>query len=205
MTEIEMMRTTLKKYFSTYELPMKAEKIGELLNRVAWERRSMGWKLLGKKGGSNVPMPNGELISADYLVLGVVGWDVFYNVGGIDSYVTGPSGSGEDMSLRLANGSRTLVNPIPPLNEPIPQPGSDNSELVEKLSKRILELETEIEGLRRNASIMYDNFVHKESHEIAEAYKVKNHGPGPSESDLYHTAWRRLVESWTHEDILKDI
>lgn len=52
--------------------------------------------------------------------------------------------------------------------------------------------------------VSYDEFVNKESWEIFQAYFNK-HGHGPAVSDLYHSAWRRLVERWKHEDILKNI
>lgn len=47
-------------------------------------------------------------------------------------------------------------------------------------------------------------FVNVESREVAAAYQ-RVHGVEPAPSDLYHNAWRRLVEGWTHRAILSDI
>jgi hypothetical protein len=50
----------------------------------------------------------------------------------------------------------------------------------------------------------YDVFVQQESNEVAAVYR-NEHGHPPGASDLYHNAWRRLEERWTHRDILHDI
>jgi hypothetical protein len=50
----------------------------------------------------------------------------------------------------------------------------------------------------------YDQFVTRESWEVRDAYRDA-HGHDPAISDQYHTAWRRLVEGWTHEAILRDV
>jgi hypothetical protein len=50
----------------------------------------------------------------------------------------------------------------------------------------------------------YAQFVTVESWEVAAAYQQRT-GHGPAISDQYHTAYRRLVERWTHRDILHDI
>jgi len=50
----------------------------------------------------------------------------------------------------------------------------------------------------------YDLFVYQEAEEVKQTYKAAN-GRWPAASDLAHNSWRRLVESYTHEDILKDI
>src|SRR3954462_35577 len=70
----------LKQYRAEYPTPMDtAAHVGELLNRVAWEYRDLGMKLLGKTGGATCPMPNGTLISCDFPVHApsVTGFDVF--------------------------------------------------------------------------------------------------------------------------------
>ena len=51
-------------------------------------------------------------------------------------------------------------------------------------------------------SVGYNAFVHREAAEVAAAYE-EAHGIPPAPSDLYHTAWRRLVEGMTHADILR--
>lgn len=53
-------------------------------------------------------------------------------------------------------------------------------------------------------SVTYDQFVKVESWEVLKAYRQK-HGHDPAISDYYHNAYRRLVEQWTHRDILHDI
>ena len=50
----------------------------------------------------------------------------------------------------------------------------------------------------------YDQFVNVECRQTRDAY-LDAHGHEPDWSDQGHTAWRRLVEGWTHERILKDI
>lgn len=50
----------------------------------------------------------------------------------------------------------------------------------------------------------YNTFVTKESWEVRDTYLAKR-GHEPAISDMYHNAWRRLVEGWSHEKILKDI
>jgi hypothetical protein len=50
----------------------------------------------------------------------------------------------------------------------------------------------------------YAQFVTVESWEVEKAYKART-GHGPAISDQYHNAFRRLVEGWTHRDILNDI
>lgn len=50
----------------------------------------------------------------------------------------------------------------------------------------------------------YAQFVTVESWEVERAYKTRT-GHSPAISDQYHNAYRRLVEMWTHRDILHDI
>ena len=97
-----------------YGTSMSGSEVGKLLNAVAWKNKDAGWVLLGKASGTNCPMPNGTLISCDFLVHSptLSGYDVL-----IDSDNTAtPTWSGPDPSLAslIANGSRTLVPPIQP-------------------------------------------------------------------------------------------
>lgn len=50
----------------------------------------------------------------------------------------------------------------------------------------------------------YDEFVKTEAQQVWDAYKA-HHGHPPGITDMYHNAYRRLVEGWTHRDILHDI
>lgn len=50
----------------------------------------------------------------------------------------------------------------------------------------------------------YDQFVKEEAPEVEAAY-MQAHGHPPGITDVAHNAWRRLVEGWTHENILHDI
>lgn len=50
----------------------------------------------------------------------------------------------------------------------------------------------------------YDQYVKVEAAQTLAAY-CDAHGHDPAWSDQAHTAWRRLVEGWTHEAILRDI
>ena len=128
---------SLVAYRAQYPTPMAtAAQIGELLNRVAWEFRAQGARLLGKKGGSNCPTPSGVLISCDYLVHGpsLTGHDVFQDAGpgGLTRPVQFTWGPGkEDLAGAIASGARTLVEPTLPdsTTDPsvptIPDPGTD--------------------------------------------------------------------------------
>lgn len=50
----------------------------------------------------------------------------------------------------------------------------------------------------------YHRFVDIESWEVRDAYR-KATGHEPAISDMAHNSWRRLVERWTHRDIIHDI
>jgi hypothetical protein len=50
----------------------------------------------------------------------------------------------------------------------------------------------------------YKSFVQDESRDVHDAYLLK-HGHPPGPSDLYHNAWRRLQEGWTHNRIIDAI
>lgn len=110
-------------YRQDYPTPMDtAAHVGELLNRVAWDFRASGAKLLGKTGGSTCPMPNGVSISCDYLVHApsFSGHDVFGDAGAggqtkPESFAFGPGP--EDFIPALKDGSRTFVDPVEPRPE----------------------------------------------------------------------------------------
>lgn len=137
-------RQLLEKYFSAYARPLTKAQQGELLNRVAWERP--GWELLGKKTGNNCPMPSGTPISCDFLVYGPTsrGWDVIGNEGSSDSRITGPTGAGSDLREAVANGSRTVEDPVRPANapelDPLPPPVFDPTPFVQRLDELQLKL-----------------------------------------------------------------
>jgi hypothetical protein len=58
--------------------------------------------------------------------------------------------------------------------------------------------------LPKQPVVSYGEFVGKESNEVAEKFlKVRGNNPAPS--DLYHNAYRRLVEGMSHDKILADI
>lgn len=52
--------------------------------------------------------------------------------------------------------------------------------------------------------VTYHQFVGVEAQQVADKYQAV-HGRVPAASDLYHNAWRRLVEGWSHQAILDDI
>jgi hypothetical protein len=111
---------TLVTYRSQYPVPMAtAAQIGDLLNRVAWDFRAQGARLLGKKSGANCPTPSGVLISCDYLVHAptLTGHDVFQDAGpgGLTRPISFTWGPGkEDLAGAIASGARTLVEPTLP-------------------------------------------------------------------------------------------
>lgn len=148
-------RAALTAKFNTYPKPMTKAQQGEMLNAVA--AQFPGWKLLGKKSGNNCPMPNGTLISCDYLVYGptVTGFDVIGSEGAPDARITGPAGDGEDMHDAIANGSRTLEDPVgsapggggttpPPANTELEERVSDLEEQVANQKMIILALDNRL-------------------------------------------------------------
>jgi hypothetical protein len=50
----------------------------------------------------------------------------------------------------------------------------------------------------------YESFVQQEALEVSYAF-TQRHKTQPAPQDLYHNAWRRLAEGWSHENILRDI
>jgi hypothetical protein len=56
----------------------------------------------------------------------------------------------------------------------------------------------------RPALPSYADFLWVEGPEVDAAYLTRDRRP-PSPADIRHTAWRRLIEGWTHENILHDI
>lgn len=110
----------LARYRADYPTPMDtAAHVAELLNRVAWDFRDQGMKLLGKETGANCPLPNGVLISCDYLVHGptLTGHDVFRDSGPGGpteprDFTWGPGA--EPLAAAIASGARTLVEPLNP-------------------------------------------------------------------------------------------
>lgn len=59
-------------------------------------------------------------------------------------------------------------------------------------------------GVKLPKSPTYDEFVGKESGEVAAAFFQKNRRMN-SPMDMYHNAWRRLAEGWSHRAIVADI
>lgn len=50
----------------------------------------------------------------------------------------------------------------------------------------------------------YDEFVKTESWDVERAYR-ESRGHPPAISDMYHNAYRRLIEGWSHDNIIRDI
>lgn len=117
---------TLVTYRAQYPTPMSGLQAAALLNRVAWDFRDQGMKLLGKSGGENCPMPNGILISCDFLVHAptLTGHDVMSGAQGgagtVTPFVWGPGP--EPLADAIASGARTLVDPVQPSSGPTPGP-----------------------------------------------------------------------------------
>lgn len=109
---------TLVAYRQQYPTPMTAPQAAELLNRVAWDYRAQGMRLLGKASGENCPLPTGTFISCDFLVHAptLTGFDVISGaVGGTGSITAFTWGPGpEPLAEAITSGARTLVDPIPP-------------------------------------------------------------------------------------------
>jgi hypothetical protein len=56
------------------------------------------------------------------------------------------------------------------------------------------------------APLEYDTFVNVECPDVAVAYQSVNPDPSvPTPQQMGHTSWRRLIEAWTHRDIIHDI
>jgi hypothetical protein len=54
-------------------------------------------------------------------------------------------------------------------------------------------------------SLTYDEFVLHQASQIRAAYAKKNGHDTLNEMDLAHCNWRRLVDHWTHRDVIHDI
>lgn len=93
------------------------------LNEVAWVHRTEGFALLGKEGGRSCLTPGNRHVSCDFLVHVPTkrGFDV---IRGDDAGTPQFGGEGEDLTAALADGSRTVVLPVPPAGGPVdpPQP-----------------------------------------------------------------------------------
>jgi hypothetical protein len=152
--EKSAMRAALQSEFNKYTRPHDASTSARILNDAAASRP--GWVLLGKKGGNRCPLSDGRDISCDFVVwkATVRGFDVIGSVGAPDSNISGPSGTGEDMAPSLANGSRTLEEPVgnePPPVDP-PEPPFDPTALIQ----RIDELQARIAALSGALAVAFE-------------------------------------------------
>ena len=114
---------------------------GEFLNAVAWEHRADGVALLGKKSGNNCDQPRtGVLVSCDFLVNRITkrGADVLiaWDAAGTPVF----NGFHEDMTEALANGSRTLVDPVSPKVVLPPPPDPTLVERIRVLESQLAQL-----------------------------------------------------------------
>lgn len=116
----------------TYPQLMTDAQLGEMLNRLAWEYKDDGMRLLGKPGGRNIPQPfTGRLISSDYLVHRdtLTGHDVLTDNGTATDPPThngivlgfewGPGP--EPLADAIGSGARSVVDPVNP-GDSIPTP-----------------------------------------------------------------------------------
>ena len=156
---------TLVKYRAAYGDKMTPAQKGELLNRVAWDFRDQGMALLGKAGGSNVPTPDGHLISSDYLVHvpTQTGHDVLTGNDTRDaipvSFEWGPGP--EDLAGYLASKERTIVLPTKPVGvidlpaDPADTTGDTDTHgdtnNVAVLEQKVSDLEGAFKNLKENA------------------------------------------------------
>jgi hypothetical protein len=159
---------TLKTLRATYPGSLTAVTAAELLNKTAWEHRFNGWALLGKATGNRCPMPfGGPDISCDFLIHAPTrrGWDVLiaWDEAGTP---TGMTGSGEDMTDVINNGSRSIVLSVnpgepdpPPPPPPPPPPNGDLEQLrqeVQVLTIRTANLEVDNAALRESLNGLRD-------------------------------------------------
>ena len=149
-------------YRAQYPIPMAtAAQIGELLNRVAWDHRAQGARLLGKKSGANCPTPSGILISCDYLVHGpsLTGHDVFQDAGpgGLTRPISFTWGPGkEDLAAAIASGARSLVEPTLPdsTTDPSPTPDPGTPPVSDEVAQRLTHIESTTNSLLAQAVIL---------------------------------------------------
>jgi hypothetical protein len=176
---------TLVTYRAQYPTPMSGLQAAALLNRVAWDFRDQGMKLLGKSGGENCPMPNGILISCDFLVHAptLTGHDVMSGAQGGAGSVTGFTwGPGpEPLADSIASGARTLVDPIQPSNgggvtptptpspSPVPTPVTNgtflNTQEIIRLANEIYKIQVEHEQAEAIERAKADAFRQAVGHE----------------------------------------
>ena len=153
-------RQVLEEEFAKYPRPHSNVTTGKILNDAAL--RAPGWVLLGKKGGNRCPLPDGRDISCDFFVFKstVRGWDVIGSVGAPNSNVSGPNSSaGEDMRPAIADGSRTLEEPVgsvpPPVDPPPVDPPFDPTPLIQ----RIDELQARVDALSGQLAVAFEQLA----------------------------------------------
>ena len=163
---------TLVTYRAQYPTPMSGLQAAALLNRVAWDFRDQGMKLLGKTGGENCPMPNGTLISCDFLVHAptLTGFDVLSGAQGgagtVNGFTWGPGP--EPLADAIASGARTLVDPIQPAGgstpgpviPPTPAPVGDHAVVIDiqRLANEIYKIQVEHEAAEAVERAKADEF-----------------------------------------------
>ena len=184
---------TVVRVRSRYGPTPTVEECCAIVNETAWWHRDEGLGVSGKSSGTNGPQPRtGTRIALDVVQDGktLEAWDVLIAAGGAPPEYSASKPSATPCWSYLGSitdASRPWVAPVaptttqpPPDPDPEPDPGP-----VEPV-------------------VDYDTFVLHEAPEVATTFAAQHHVP-PAASDLYHNAWRRLVEAWTHRDILLDI
>jgi len=182
---------TVRRVRAKYPTPLGARH-WEFMVEVA---QATGTLLYRKDGGDHVLIPAlNRYVSLDVVGRGALGdnWaDILGDAEGaaVPAWDVHPNAAGEylDVSGIALPGTPAPVpapQPTPTPNPPTPAPAPTPAPSPTLPS--------------------YHQFVDLESWVVEAAYK-KRTGHGPAISDMYHHAYRRLVEGWTHQEILTAI
>lgn len=168
---------TLQQLRPTYPTPMSEADRADLLNRTAWAHRADGYGLLSKDGGSFVTLPNGTKIAQDILfhLPSGIHYDCLSDAEGAAIPSWQDKGP-MDLSRWIAPLSVTPT-PVPPEPEP-PTPVPP--------------------------PVDYGEWLDHDIPALVDAYRAKN-GHEPGDTDVGHWGWRRFVEKWPLDAMLKDI
>ena len=108
----ETILETLQRLRAQLPTPLSPAQAAKLLNDTAYAHRAEHLATLGKKTGNNCPLPDGTLISCDFLVFSdslkgqdvLIAWDA-------DGRPTWNDESLQDLSDAIKSGSRSIVLP----------------------------------------------------------------------------------------------
>jgi hypothetical protein len=157
--------------------PLTRQLNGALLNEVCYTHRAAGWGMQGKDDDNSAIHPNGETISRDVLVnkVTLIWVDCLADAENKAIPIWDEHADADTSAWVPPVKPSVVVPPIEPPQPPTEAPVTS-----------------------------YGQWVSVEMPMLAAAYR-QEHGVSPAPSDYAHLGWRRLVERWTIQAMLKDI